>query len=101
MRGDHNAAIEHFRKVVDADPNDPQASNNLAYLLIEHRNDKETALKYAQKAVELSPSSPEFCDTLGWILYQRGVYDSAVRYLEQAGANPANVVWKYHLAMAY
>jgi Tfp pilus assembly protein PilF len=101
MRGDHNDAIKHFQTVVAADPRDAQASNNLAYLLAEYRNDNDSALKLAQKAVELNPTAPEFCDTLGWILYRKGVYGSALKYLEQAGANPRNAVWKYHLAMAY
>jgi Tfp pilus assembly protein PilF len=59
------------------------------------------ALKYAEKAVEIAPDRPAYCDTLGWILYRKGVYSSAVRYLEQASRDPGNVVWKYHLAMAY
>jgi tetratricopeptide (TPR) repeat protein len=102
MRGDLNTAIDHFQRVVASDPNDAQASNNLAYLLAEHRNDMESALKFAQKAVEVQPATPDFCDTLGWILYRKGIYPSAVRYLEQAGLNSSkNAVWKYHLAMAY
>jgi Tfp pilus assembly protein PilF len=59
------------------------------------------ALKFAEKAVALNPTTPEFCDTLGWVLYRKGVYNTAIQYLEQAGAHPENVVWKYHLAMAY
>jgi tetratricopeptide (TPR) repeat protein len=101
ITGDLNGAIEHYQKVLAADPSDAQAANNLAYLLAEHRNDNDSALKFAQKAVELNPTTPEFCDTLGWILYRKGVYGIAVKYLEQASANPKNVVWKYHLAMAY
>jgi len=101
MRGDHKAAIDQFRKVVAADPNDAQASNNLAYLMVESGGDHDTALKLAQKAVDLNPSTPEFCDTLGWVLYQKGIYNSAIKYFELASASPANVVWKYHLAMAY
>ena len=101
LRGDHGAAIEQFRQVVAADPNDAQASNNLAYLLVQYRDDHDTALAFAQKAVELAPTTPEYCDTLGWVLYRKGVYDSAIKYLERASSNPQNVIWKYHLAMAY
>jgi tetratricopeptide (TPR) repeat protein len=101
MRGNHDAAINHFRQVVANDPNDAQASNNLAFLLLEYHNDNDMALKFAEKAVALNPTTPEFCDTLGWVLYRKGVYNTAIQYLEQAGAHPENVVWKYHLAMAY
>jgi tetratricopeptide (TPR) repeat protein len=99
--GNHDKAIGHFRQVVANDPRDPQASNNLAYLLAEQGNQIDEALKYAQTAVELSPTEPAFCDTLGWILYRKGLYTSAIPYLERASANPGSVVWKYHLAMAY
>jgi Tfp pilus assembly protein PilF len=99
--GDHKAAIEQFRKVVEANTRDAQASNNLAYLLIEHGQSPEEALKHAERAVELAPESPAYCDTLGWALYHKGLYSSAIPYLQRASANPGNVVWKYHLAMAY
>jgi tetratricopeptide (TPR) repeat protein len=101
VKADHSAAIEQFRKVVAANPSDPQASNNLAYLLAEYGNQRDEALKYAQKAVELAPERPAYCDTLGWVLYKKGLYASAIPYLERASAHPENVVWKYHLAMAY
>jgi tetratricopeptide (TPR) repeat protein len=101
QRGNYPAAIEHFRKVVQMSPDNGQASNNLAYLLAEYGKQPDVALKYAEKAVEIAPDRPAYCDTLGWILYRKGVYSSAVRYLEQASRDPGNVVWKYHLAMAY
>ena len=99
--GDHKAAIEQFRKVVEADTGDAQASNNLAYLLIEYGHNPDEALKHAERADELAPDKPAYCDTLGWALYQKGLYSSAIPYLQRASANPQNVVWKYHLSMAY
>jgi Tfp pilus assembly protein PilF len=101
--GDRNAAIDLYRKVAQANPDSAQASNNLAYLLAEYGNKPDEALRYAEKAVELVPEDPAYCDTLGWILYRKGVYDSAIPYLERASAHEAKdtVIWKYHLAMAY
>jgi tetratricopeptide (TPR) repeat protein len=102
--GDRNAAIDLYRKVTQANPNSAEASNNLAYLLAEFGNKPDEALKYAQRAVELVPEDPAYCDTLGWVLYRKGVYASAIPYLERASANQAGkdrVIWKYHLAMAY
>ena len=101
MRGNHVAAIDHFQSVVAASPRDSQAANNLAYLLVEYRGQTDEALKLAQKAVELSPNNPSYCDTLGWILYKKGLYQSAIPYFERASADLENVVWQYHLAMAY
>ena len=102
--GDRSAAVELYRKAAQANPDSAQASNNLAYLLSEVANKPDEALKYAEKAVQLAPERPAYCDTLGWILYRKGVYNAAVTYLERAGANNTdrdNVLWKYHLAMAY
>lgn len=100
-RGNHQAAIEHFRKALDSDPDDAMAGNDLAYELAEHTNNLDEALKYAQHAVELAPNQPAFADTLGWILYRKGMYPSAVPYLKQATTDPKDAVARYHLAMAY
>ncbi len=99
--GDREAAIGYYRKVVTSNPDESQACNNLAYLLAEGGSDLDEALKYARRATELAPQSPAYADTLGWILYRQGLYPSAVRYLQQAGANSGDVRWMYHLAMAY
>lgn len=101
MTGNYNPAEEHYRKVVEGNPTNAQALNNLAYLLAEHDQQLDEALKYAQKAVELAPDHPAYCDTLGWVLYRKGLYSEAVRYLERAAASKENVIWDYHLAMAY
>jgi tetratricopeptide (TPR) repeat protein len=100
--GHHAAAIEHFRKVVQSEPDNPQASNNLAYLLSEYANNADEALKYAEKAVNVAPEKAIYSDTLGWTLYRKGLYGTAIPYLERAAADKrGDVVWKYHLAMAY
>ncbi len=101
MRGNRGAALDHFRKVVEVNPGNAQATNNLAYLLAEYSNNPEEALKYAEKAVQLSPGEPSYCDTMGWILYRKGLYSQAIGYLQRASTDKTDVVWKYHLAMAY
>jgi tetratricopeptide (TPR) repeat protein len=101
MKGNHKAALEQFRKVAEADPGNAQNLNNFAYLLAEYGEQPGEALKYAEKAVELAPDRPAYCDTLGWVLYEKGLYAPAVQYLERANSNHGDVVWKYHLAMAY
>lgn len=106
-RGQTDKAIQDYRKAVESDPNQAQALNNLAYLLTEHSHNLDEALRYAQRAVELEPGKPLYAGTLGWVLYQKGLYSSALPYLETASANPdtrsapLSAVPKYHLAMAY
>jgi tetratricopeptide (TPR) repeat protein len=99
--GDSAAAIADFRKVIEAQPDNAKALNNLAYLLSESGNRTEEPLKYAQKAVELSPGNPDYEDTLGWVLYRRAVYDLAVKHLESSVSKKPTALPYYHLAMAY
>lgn len=101
ITGDNNAAIELYRKVLDDDPDNARALNNLAYLLAQYGNQPDEALKYAQSAVELDPNAPGYCDTLGWIFYRKALYSEAIQYLKRATSQNGDVVWKYHLAMAY
>jgi tetratricopeptide (TPR) repeat protein len=102
LRGNTSAALEQFRKVVEASPGNPQALNNYAYLLAEQANKYDEALTYAQKAQELAPDNAQYADTLGWILYRKGLYPSAVRQLQRAtNFAKQDPVLKYHLAMAY
>jgi tetratricopeptide (TPR) repeat protein len=101
LKGDRKAAIDQYRKALDLNPTSAQASNNLAYALTESGQNLDEAVKYAQKAVEMAPDRPAYSDTLGWAFYQKGMYAPAVQYLSQAGSDPNDVIWKYHLAMAY
>jgi tetratricopeptide (TPR) repeat protein len=102
LKGNYTAAIDRYRKVIEAEPQNIQALNNLAYLLTEHGNKPDEALKYAEKAGELSPQDPDIADTLGWIYYRKGLYSLAVRHLERAASmDKGRAVPKYHLAMAY
>jgi putative PEP-CTERM system TPR-repeat lipoprotein len=98
--GNRAAAMLRYRQVLQLDPRHPGALNNLAYLLADFVNKPDEALKYAQMAMEADPDNPAVQDTIGWVYYQKGIYHTAVRYLEQAvkaGAPSAC----YHLGLAY
>ena len=99
--GNQAAAIEHYRKVLEIDPRNAGALNDLAYLLAENASQPDEALKYAEQAKEIAPASPEVDDTLGWIYFRKGIYPTAVKYLESSTAKSSTAVRRYHLAMAY
>jgi tetratricopeptide (TPR) repeat protein len=99
--GNAQAAIEHYRKVLEVDPNNLPALNNLAYHLANDTKQFDEALKYAQQAKELAPKIPGVDDTIGWAYYNKGLYDDAVRHLRAAVSAQPNAQFKYHLAMAY
>jgi tetratricopeptide (TPR) repeat protein len=99
--GDPHAALGEYRRIVQDEPDNAQALNNLAYALSEQEHQQDEALKYAQKAHELAPADSAIEDTLGWVLYRKGLYTMAVRYLEETNDRGPSAVVRYHLAMAY
>jgi Tfp pilus assembly protein PilF len=99
-KGNPPSSLEHYRRVLAANPNDVTALNNLAFMLAESASGMDEALRLAQRALELAPDSTTVADTMGWVMYRKGLYDSAVRYFEKA-ASKEGPVTQYHLAMAY
>jgi Flp pilus assembly protein TadD len=100
--GQTEKATEAYRKVVEADPRNAIALNNLAYRLIMDTKRADEALKFAQMAKEAAPKNSAVDDTLGWIYYRKGLYTSAVKHLEVATqGSDATPIRLYHLAMAY
>jgi tetratricopeptide (TPR) repeat protein len=99
--GNPSAAISHYRKAVEAEPDNATALNNLAYLLANDTDQLDEALKYAQHAKELDPKNTFVEDTIGWAFYRKGLYSSALPHLENAVAKDGAAVFKYHLAMGY
>jgi len=102
IAGNPSAALEEFRKSVEADAQNAQALNNLAYMLADYANKPDEALPYAERARELDPGKVDYADTLGWVFYRKGIYYSAIRQMEGAASvKQADALIKYHLAMAY
>ncbi len=100
-RKNYPRALAYFRKVVDADPSNVTALNNLAYLLASQTGQFDEALKYAQQVKEMAPDNQGVDDTIGWIMYRKGLYRAAVEYLEKAAQGGDDPVIGYHLGMAY
>lgn len=101
----YDAAIGHYQKALSVAPEGPMAVvalNNLAYRLSETRNELDEALKHAQRAKELAPENRQIDDTLGWIYYRKGIYATALDYLESAASSEAgkkSALIQYHLAL--
>jgi tetratricopeptide (TPR) repeat protein len=99
--GDIQAAMAHYRKALEADPNNVMALNNLAYHLANDAKQYDEALKIAQHAKEISADNPVVDDTIGWAFYQKGLYQNAVAQFQEAVSKEPTARRKYHLAMAY
>jgi Flp pilus assembly protein TadD len=99
MRGLRSQAIEQYRIVSNAVPNDAAVLNNLAVLYQEAGDAR--ALPTAEQAYKLDPERPAHADTLGWILLQQGKTERGIQLLNKAAAGaPKNPEIRYHYAYA-
>ena len=92
-------AMADYRAVIEIDGRNVSALNNLAYTMA--LTDPDGALKYGQQAMELAPDSPMVQDTLGWIYYRKGIYLTAVQYLQTAVSKDPTPRRQFHLALSY
>jgi len=103
MSGRYEDAISLYEGLVEANPDNEVAINNLAALLLDRRTDAEsltTALEMA-KRFENSDSAA-LADTLGWAYYRNGDYRKAIPFLDKAVSAADEVpLLHYHLGMAY
>jgi len=99
--GESAAAVDHYKQALEWDPNNTVALNNLAFLLTRRPNQLDDAIKYAERARALVPESAAVADTIGWAFYQKGIYQTSVKYLESANTREPTARRMYHLAMAY
>jgi tetratricopeptide (TPR) repeat protein len=102
---DHAKAM--YQQALNISPDQPLASNNLAYVMLEQGGNVDVAMGLAQTARRGMPDSPNAADTLGWALYHKGIYQSAIdqfrealRLTEKRG-EPDAADLHYHLGLAY
>ncbi len=100
--GNWQQAETAYQKVLSIRPDDPVASNNLAYLMLEHGGSVNVALTLAQNGHKGLPNAPSSEDTLGWAYYHNGAFSVAAPLFEDAIKKvPANLTYHYHLGMTY
>ncbi|MDZ7903768.1 MAG: tetratricopeptide repeat protein [Rheinheimera sp.] len=80
---DPSKASNTFSTLIDEDPENFMALNNLAYLFTE-QGKPDDALKYAEKALKLEPNHPDALDTKGRALLLKGQITEALPYFEQS-----------------
>ncbi|MBL7810601.1 MAG: tetratricopeptide repeat protein [Bacteroidetes bacterium] len=82
--GETQAAITKYEQLLQTNPEDANAMNNLAYLYTEKGMKPDEALKLVKRALEIAPGTASFMDTYGWILFQQADYAGAVRELKKS-----------------
>ena len=98
LKGDHDKSDAHLQKVLEEDPNDALANNNLGYQWADRNSHLDEAEKMIRRATELDKlqrrEDPEaednaaYLDSLGWALFRKGKLVEARGWLEKAVALP-------------
>jgi tetratricopeptide (TPR) repeat protein len=96
---DFAKAEEQLRLILQADPNDATANNNLGYLWADQGKNLDEAERLIRKALELDREQKKvggsvtmdgdadnaaFVDSLGWVLFRKGRLEEARTWLEKA-----------------
>jgi tetratricopeptide (TPR) repeat protein len=101
-RQDWEHARQQYQKVLEVDTENPAASNNLAYVMLQQGGNVDVAFAMAQTARRQLPDNPNSADTLGWAFYHKHVYGSAISLFKEAvKKDPENALFNYHLGLAY
>lgn len=104
---DFSRAAALFREIIQKNPQDDRAANNLAFVLAQSRQSLDEAERLAREVVQREPTNPAALDTLGYVLLQRKDFTDAIPFLESAyehaqGLDPkAQREIAMHLALAY
>ena len=96
---DYKGAIQHYRVILEKEPDHVTMLNNLAWALNELGDPK--AIEYAERAFALAPYTSTVVDTYGWLLTQRGDSKKGVELLQRASnLAPQDAELRLHLAKA-
>jgi tetratricopeptide (TPR) repeat protein len=101
--GDYEKAISAYEKTLDINSRNVLAANNLAALILDHRDDQQSYMKAKELVKSLeNTNQPALLDTVAWADYKLGNLESAIATLQQVVEKaPAVPIFQYHLGMAY
>jgi len=101
-RQDWDRAKQQYQRVLEVQRDNPLASNNLAYVMLQQGGNVDVAFAMAQTARQKLPENPNIADTLGWAFYHKHVYTSAIDLFKEAvKKQPDSALFNYHLGLAY
>src|SRR5260370_27522223 len=117
--GDRGRAEKQLKRILDADPNDASACNDLGYLWADQGKNLAEAEKLIRKALDLDRrqrsegpnvqldadrDNAAYVDSPAWVLFRRGQLAEARRELDRAvklpGGGDDPLIWD-HLAAVY
>ena len=93
-------AATHYRRVIDLQPRNVVALNNLAFALSAAAETRDEAFEFASRAYALAPADGTIIDTLGWIEHLRGNGAEAARLIRIAAQRaPQHAEIRLHAAV--
>lgn len=103
-RAEESAAAN--RRILEVDPNNIIALNNLAWFLCEEQGKYEEALHLADRGLEIAPEYLDLIDTRGVVHYRMGHLEDAVRdfskFIELSPTHARSLpTTRFHLARAH
>jgi len=98
--GEKDRAIERYQRVIEMQPRNALALNNLAYSLAVNRKSPAEALPLAQQAVAAAPNEGTILDTLAWVQHLVGDNATAAKTIFEASRRvPGNPEIRLHAAI--
>ena len=96
-KNDHDKSEAQLLKILDDEPNDPGANNDLGYHWADRNRNLDQAEKMIRRAIEVDklqrqedpdddPDNAAYLDSLGWVLFRQGKLEEARDWLEKAAA---------------
>lgn len=79
-------AEQDLRRVLELNPEDPDALNALGYTLADRTDKHDEAFALIDKALKLKPDEPAIIDSMGWVEYRRGNHAASIEHLKRAYA---------------
>ncbi|HEY1999555.1 tetratricopeptide repeat protein [Paraburkholderia sp.] len=101
--GHYDVMEAQLRKLIETQPDNPQAYNALGYSLADRGLRLQEANKLIEKASSLAPDDAFIMDSVGWVKYRLGDTADAIKLLRKAydmqpnaeiGAHLGEVLWK-------
>ncbi|RFB68738.1 MULTISPECIES: tetratricopeptide repeat protein [unclassified Herbaspirillum] len=93
---DYDKANEHYRRVLELAPKDPNSYTKLASSLFTHQDRYEEAMALFHKALEVDPKHPITLNNVGATMYDYGETVSSLQYFKDALALKPNYLTAQH-----
>jgi tetratricopeptide (TPR) repeat protein len=93
---EYDKANEHYQRVIELAPKDPNSYTKLASSLFSHQDRYEEAMALFHKALEVDPKHPVTLNNVGATMYDYGQTVSSLQYFKDALALKPNYLTAQH-----